>query len=51
MATGRCDVRGSGDHVLLHTSGGTEDDWRLWLTAAGMPTQLSKQPDTFDLTS
>src|SRR5258708_13468193 len=38
------------DHVLLHTSGGTEDDWRLWLTAAGMPTQISKHPGvTFDL--
>jgi LysR family transcriptional regulator, glycine cleavage system transcriptional activator len=39
------------DHVLLHTSGGTSDDWRLWLTAAGMPAQLSKHPGlTFDLT-
>lgn len=38
------------DHVLLHTSGGTSDDWRLWLTAAGMPAQLSKHPGlTFDL--
>ena len=38
------------DHVLLHTSGGTEDDWRLWLTAAGLPTQISKHPGvTFDL--
>ena len=26
------------------------DDWRLWLTAAGLPTNLSKQPGvTFDL--
>ena len=26
------------------------DDWRLWLTAAGLPTDLSKQPGvTFDL--
>ena len=36
--------------MLLHTSGGTEDDWRLWLTAAGLPTQISKHPGvTFDL--
>ncbi|HJP69088.1 MAG TPA: transcriptional regulator GcvA [Sphingomicrobium sp.] len=38
------------DHVLLHTSPYYEDDWRLWLTAAGLPTDLSKQPGvTFDL--
>src|SRR5882724_3794872 len=38
------------DHVLLHTSGGTSDDWRLWLTAAGLPPQISKLPGvTFDL--
>jgi LysR family glycine cleavage system transcriptional activator len=38
------------DHVLLHTSAGLEDDWRLWLTAAGLPTTLSKHPGlTFDL--
>ena len=24
-------------HTLLHTSGGYDDDWRLWLTAAGLP--------------
>jgi LysR family transcriptional regulator, glycine cleavage system transcriptional activator len=37
------------DHVLLHTSSG-DDDWRLWLTAAGLPTNLSKQPGiTFDM--
>lgn len=36
------------DHVLLHTSNG--DDWRLWLTAAGLPTDISRQPGvTFDL--
>ena len=23
------------DHTLLHTSSGNDDDWRLWLTAAG----------------
>jgi len=38
------------DHVLLHTTGGNNDDWRLWLTAAGLPTDISKQPGiTFDL--
>ena len=38
------------DHVLLHTSNANSDDWRLWLTAAGLPTDLSKQPGvTFDL--
>ncbi|MBI5263468.1 MAG: transcriptional regulator GcvA [Bradyrhizobium sp.] len=36
------------DHVLLHAING--DDWRLWLTAAGLPTDISKQPGvTFDL--
>lgn len=39
------------DHVLLHTSGANTDDWRLWLTAAGLPTDISRQPGlTFDLT-
>jgi LysR family transcriptional regulator, glycine cleavage system transcriptional activator len=38
------------DHVLLHTSNANSDDWRLWLTAAGLPADLSKQPGiTFDL--
>jgi LysR family glycine cleavage system transcriptional activator len=38
------------DHVLLHSSSGNDDDWRLWLTAAGLPANLSKQPGvTFDL--
>ena len=38
------------DHVLLHNSAGNYDDWRLWLTAAGLPPDLSKQPGiTFDL--
>jgi LysR family transcriptional regulator, glycine cleavage system transcriptional activator len=37
-------------HTLLHSSGGYDDDWRLWLTAAGLPTNVSKQPGlTFDL--
>jgi LysR family transcriptional regulator, glycine cleavage system transcriptional activator len=38
------------DHVLLHSSSGMDDDWRLWLTAAGLPTDLSKQPGvSFDI--
>ncbi len=37
-------------HTLLHSSGGYDDDWRLWLTAAALPTDISKQPGlTFDL--
>lgn len=36
------------DHVLLHNA--SSDDWRLWLTAAGLPTDLSRQPGvTFDM--
>jgi LysR family glycine cleavage system transcriptional activator len=36
--------------TLLHSSGGYDDDWRLWLTAAGLPANISKQPGlTFDL--
>ncbi|RJF75445.1 transcriptional regulator GcvA [Rhodopseudomonas palustris] len=31
-------------HALLHTTGGYGDDWRLWLTAAGLPPDISKQP-------
>jgi LysR family glycine cleavage system transcriptional activator len=39
------------DHVLLHTSGANSDDWRLWLTAAGLPARISKQPGiSFDMT-
>jgi LysR family glycine cleavage system transcriptional activator len=38
------------DYTLLHSSGGYDDDWRLWLTAAGLPTDISKQPGlTFDM--
>ena len=38
------------DHVLLHTSNANSDDWRLWLTAAGLPADISKQPGlSFDL--
>jgi LysR family glycine cleavage system transcriptional activator len=37
------------DHVLLHTSNNS-DDWRQWLTAAGLPSDLSRLPGiTFDL--
>src|ERR1700756_5633716 len=37
-------------HTLLHSSGGYDDDWRLWLTAAGLPTDISKQRGlSFDL--
>ena len=38
------------NQTLLHTSGGYDDDWRLWLTAAGLPTNISKPHGvTFDL--
>src|SRR6202158_2129972 len=38
------------DHVLLHTSGGYGDDWRLWLTAAGRAADIPKHAGlTFDL--
>jgi LysR family glycine cleavage system transcriptional activator len=37
-------------HTLLHTTHDMEDDWRMWLTAAGLPANISKQPGlTFDL--
>jgi len=37
-------------HTLLHTSGSYDDDWRLWLTAAGLPASISKQGGlSFDL--
>lgn len=37
-------------HTLLHTSDGFEEDWRVWLTAAGLPTDISQLPGlTFDL--
>ena len=36
--------------TLLHSSGGYDDDWRLWLTAAGLPANISRLPGlTFDL--
>jgi LysR family glycine cleavage system transcriptional activator len=38
------------NYTLLHTSSIYDDDWRLWLTAAGLPANISKQPGlTFDL--
>ena len=38
------------NHTLLHSSGGYDDDWRLWLTAAGVASNISKQPGlSFDL--
>ena len=38
------------DHVLLHTSNTGSDDWRQWLTAAGLPSDISQQRGlTFDL--
>ncbi len=34
----------------MHTSGIYDDDWRLWLTAAGLPANISTSPGlTFDL--
>jgi LysR family glycine cleavage system transcriptional activator len=37
-------------HTLLHSSGGFDDDWRQWLTAAGLPADISRQPGlSFDL--
>jgi LysR family glycine cleavage system transcriptional activator len=37
-------------HTLLHSSAGYDDDWRLWLTAAGLPTDISQQPGlSFDM--
>jgi len=38
------------NHTLLHSVGGYDDDWRLWLTAAGLPSSISTLPGlTFDL--
>lgn len=38
------------NHPLLHTSNANSDDWRLWLTAAGLPADIAKQPGiTFDM--
>lgn len=38
------------NHSLLHTSNANSDDWRLWLTAAGLPADIARQPGiTFDM--
>ncbi|PJG54915.1 transcriptional regulator [Bradyrhizobium forestalis] len=38
------------NHPLLHTSNANSDDWRLWLTAAGLPADIARQPGiTFDM--
>jgi LysR family glycine cleavage system transcriptional activator len=37
-------------YTLLHSSGGYDDDWRLWLTAAGLPADISKHSGlSFDM--
>ncbi|MDB5620800.1 transcriptional regulator GcvA [Tardiphaga sp.] len=37
-------------YTLLHSSAGYDDDWRLWLTAAGLPLDISRQPGlSFDM--
>jgi len=37
-------------HMLLHTPNANSDDWRLWLTAAGLPADIARQPGiTFDM--
>lgn len=37
-------------HTLLHTSGGYDDDWRLWLTAAGLSPEMAQARGlSFDL--
>jgi len=37
-------------YTLLHSSAGYDDDWRLWLTAAGLPADISRQPGlSFDM--
>lgn len=37
-------------HALLHTSNANSDDWRLWLTAAGLPADIARHPGiTFDM--
>lgn len=38
------------NHPLLHTSNTNSDDWRLWLTAAGLPADIARHPGiTFDM--
>jgi LysR family transcriptional regulator, glycine cleavage system transcriptional activator len=50
LLTGDKPLQDLAHHTLLHSSGGYDDDWRLWLTAAGQPSDISKQPGlSFDL--
>jgi LysR family glycine cleavage system transcriptional activator len=53
LLTGNRPLRTPADlehHTLLHTSGAFGDDWRLWLTAAGSPADISKHPGlSFDM--
>jgi LysR family glycine cleavage system transcriptional activator len=53
LLTGETPLRSPADlanHTLLHTTHDMADDWRVWLTAAGQPANLSRQPGlTFDL--
>ena len=53
LLTGEHPLREPADlahYTLLHSSAGYDDDWRLWLTAAGLPADISKQPGlTFDM--
>ena len=40
-ATSRCgSPEDLANWTLLHSSGGYDDDWRLWLTAAGLPADI-----------
>ncbi|MDR3469603.1 MAG: transcriptional regulator GcvA [Xanthobacteraceae bacterium] len=51
LLSGPRPLRGPQDlahHALLHTSG-FGDDWRLWLTAAGLPATAARPGLTFDL--
>src|ERR1700685_2629811 len=44
LVTGNRPLRSPEDlayQTLLHTSAGYGDDWRLWLTAAGLPSDIS----------
>ncbi|MDQ8727151.1 transcriptional regulator GcvA [Bradyrhizobium sp. LHD-71] len=53
LLTGKHPIRAPEDlkkHTLLYSSHDMEDDWRLWLTAAGEPLDILKQPSlTFDM--
>jgi LysR family glycine cleavage system transcriptional activator len=53
LLTGETPLREPADlarYTLLHSSAAYDDDWRLWLTAAGLPTDISRQPGlSFDM--